>query len=294
MFALAYVILPFSGTPPEEAIRASLAPFQRGGRGDLPDAWLAFRDETDGLLEAHEARFTFTIQDGGGMRIEGGHTWYLDTARVREAMRRLGSRTWTVRFADTMDLDTFHDRFGRELERHPNTGAFGRWVNPLGRWDWWDLGGRFDGCILGEHRQGNGRRAAKVSSGASPGRTILTNIEDRLAEALGQPAPDALDVRADQNIELVATLSDDALADRGNAYPSALVLPPGAFEDRLRWLDSWWSAGSSAGSSPGPSPGPREAFAALGLASDAGWEAVVRAVYRHFEDHWAAGVAYHL
>ena len=55
MFSLAYVLLPVSDTPPAEAIRSSLARFQRGRRGDLPEAWLAFHDETEELREEHEA-----------------------------------------------------------------------------------------------------------------------------------------------------------------------------------------------------------------------------------------------
>jgi hypothetical protein len=281
MFALAYVILPFSDTPPAEAIRASLAPFQRGQRGDLPESWLSFADETEALLEAYEAQLTITTQGTGGMRIEGGPAWHISTHKVRDEMQRLGLRRWSVRFADTMDINEFYDRFSKGLERHPNTGAFGRWLNPLGRWDWWDLGGRFDGRIMGDQRPITARSVAKLSSGANPGRIILTNIENRLAEALGQEPFESLDVQTDQNIELVATLFDDARSDRANAYPSSLLLPPGTLEDRLRWIDTW------------PDLRPQEAFAWLGLSSQADWEAIVRAVYARFEDHWAAGIAYH-
>jgi hypothetical protein len=215
------------------------------------------------------------------MRIEGGPTWYLSTEKVLHEMRRLGLRSWRVRFADTMDINEFYDRFSKGLDRHPNTGAFGRWLNPLGRWDWWDLGGRFDCCIIGERRSRTGRSVAKVSSGANPGRIILANIEDRLAEALGQEPFETLDVQIDQNIELVATLLEDARSDRENACPNSLVLPPGALDDRMRWLDTW------------PDLRPQEAFAWLNLSSQAGWDAIVRAVYARFEDHWAAAVAYH-
>src|SRR5271156_1350380 len=110
MFALAYVILPFSATLPADAIRASLAPFQRGQRGDLPDGWLSFHDETEALLADYEARLTITIQGNGGMRIEGGPTWYISTKKVLDEMRRRGLRNWSVRFADTMDIHEFHDR----------------------------------------------------------------------------------------------------------------------------------------------------------------------------------------
>jgi len=284
VFSIAYVILPLSGTAPAEAIRTSLAPFQRGGRGDVPDDWLAFDDETAALRQAHEASFTFTDKGAGGLGIEGDHQacWHLDTSEVRDEMRRRGTQSWSVRFADTMDLEAFHAGFARRLERHPGTGGYGRWLNPLGRWDWWDLGGRFDGRIIGEPARGAGRGAAQVSSGESRGRTVLANIATLLEEALGQPPAAELDVRSDRNIELVATLLTDAQAGRGHAYPSTLVLPPGAAEDRLRWLDTW------------PHPGPADAFTHLGLPPDAGWPAVVEAAYARFTDHWAAGVAYHL
>ena len=75
-----------------------------------------------------------------------------------------------------MDLAAFHAGFARPLERHPETGAYGRWLNPLGRWDWWDLGGRFDGRIIGEPARSAGRGAAQVSSGESRGRTLLIAI----------------------------------------------------------------------------------------------------------------------
>ena len=110
---------------------------------------------------------------------------------------------------------------------------------------------------------------------------ILANIEDQIGAALGQAPSAAVDVRSDRNVELAATLLTDARAGREQAYPGALVLPPGAVEDHLRWLDTW------------PELGPAEVSAWLGLAPDAGWPAVVEAFYAHFGDHWVAGVAYH-
>ncbi|MGA3400955.1 MAG: hypothetical protein ABSC95_17190 [Acetobacteraceae bacterium] len=284
MFSIAYVILPFSDTPPADAVRASLARFQRGRRGDLPESWLTFHDETEEFRQVYEAHHIFTEQDTGGLRIEGNvidSSWFIDTGNIRAEMRLGGLRQWRVRFADTMDLDEFYERFGRKLERHPETGAFGRWLNPLGHWDWWDLGGRFDGHIIGDRRSGEGRSIAQVSSGPNRGRSILANVENRLAEALGQEPIPSLDVQTDQNIELVTTLLADARAGRENAYPGSLVLPPGAVEDSLRWLHDW------------PKLGPEAAFTWLGLPAEAGWAAIVTAAYARFEDHWAAGVAYH-
>jgi hypothetical protein len=70
VFALAYVILPVSDTLPADAIRASLAPFQRGQRGDLPESWLSFHDGTEALLENYEAQFTFTMKGNGGCKLK--------------------------------------------------------------------------------------------------------------------------------------------------------------------------------------------------------------------------------
>ncbi len=202
MVSLAYVILPVTGTPPGDAIRASLAPFQRGGRGDLPETRLAFHDETDELRQAHEAHFTFIVLEKGGLQIEGGaDVFHLDMQQVRDEMKRLGLRRWPVRFADEMDLEAFVDRFGRRLERHPDTGHFGRWLNPLGEWDWWDLGGRFDRWIVGDSQTREGRSVAEVSSGPNRGRILLANIDNAVSGALGQEPPPLLEVQNDRNIE---------------------------------------------------------------------------------------------
>lgn len=153
------------------------------------------------------------------------HTFHLDTGKVRDEMKMRGLRRWSVRFAAEMDLATFSDRFGFRVERDSDTGAYGRWLNPLGQWDWWDLGGRFDGWIVGDKQIRDGRRVAEVSSGPSRGRSILANVENVISDALGQvPAP-LLEVSNDRNIELVASLLADAREGRENAFPATVVLP---------------------------------------------------------------------
>ncbi|MBX9701804.1 MAG: hypothetical protein K2X74_20380 [Acetobacteraceae bacterium] len=282
MFSLAHVLLPFSDTPPADAIRDSLARFRRGLRGEVPDDWLEFDDATDDIRRAHQAELSFAEQPGGGLRVSGDiDLWTLDTAHIRGEMRRLGLREWRVRFADHMALDAFFDRYIRGMERHGRSAAFGRWRNGLGRWDWWDLGGRFDGAIVGDTERLEGRGVARISSGPARGRTVLARVEDQFAAALGQDPPPPVEVHADRNIELVATLLEAARAGRGHAFPGAIVLPPGAVADPQRWMGTW------------PRPGPVETFAWLGLPADAHWGAVVTAAYARFESCWAAGIAYH-
>jgi hypothetical protein len=283
MFSLAYAILPFADAAPAESIRASLAPFQRGQRGDVPDDWLTFHDQTEALRRAHETRFTLTTTPEYGLQITGykAEHWFVDGEKLRHEMQRRGLESWHVRFADTMDLDTFFNLFCNHLERHPVTGGYGQWLNPLGRWDWWDLGGRFDGYIIGEPSGRGEYSASKISSGPSRGRLILSNIADRLEQALGQEPVPTIDVASDRNVELAATLLADIQSGREQSYPGALILPPGFVEEHLRWLDCW------------PELRPVEAFSQLGLSRDASWPDVVKASYALFQDHWVAGIAYH-
>ena len=281
MFSIVHVILPISDQPPVEAIRASLVPFQRGGRGDLPDEMLTFHDETQVVRTLYEGELTFT-DEGQGLRIEGGDPYYLDTDAVRREMARGDRMRWVVCFARVVpDLDAFFEQFMTGLERHPATGGYGRWLNPLGRWDWWDLGGRFDGRITGGRRK-SGQAISSVSSGPNLGRAVLDNINAALNKALDQKPMPFVEVHADNNVEMVSRLLEDARLGQEHAFPGALLLPPGAIEDRFRWVRSW------------PTVEPRETLGCLGLNERASWNEVVPATYTRFSDHWAAGVAYHL
>lgn len=283
MFSPAHVILPVSDIPPAEAIRASLAPYRRGGKGDVPDASLAFHDETEHVRALHRTEFVFTRHERGGTQVEGEPHWLLDIRAVNAEMARRGLTRWRVRFVDVEpDLDAFARSYAGRLERHPVTGGYGRWINLLGRWDWWDLGGRFDGRILGERRGPGVRRTGSVSSGPDLGRTVLANVTDALADAVGSGPVEDVVVGADANIEMVSRLVEDARAGRANAFPGAVLLPPRSVADRLRWLRTW------------PELDPVETVAWLGLGEGASWEDVVTAAYVRFPDHWAACVAYHL
>lgn len=112
--------------------------------------------------------------------------------------------------------------------------GYGLWRNPLGRWDWWDL----DGRIAGERRR-SGRAASVVSAGPNQGRAVLTNLENTLTSALGSEPPAEVVVEADNNLEMVSRLLEDAQAGREHAFPGAILLPPGSVEDATRSLRPW-------------------------------------------------------
>jgi hypothetical protein len=66
------------------------------------------------------------------------------------------------------DFDAFVRGFTVFDRPDPSTLRYGRWLNPVGYWDWWELGGRFNGAITGEPRPASAEQA--ISSGPSPGR----------------------------------------------------------------------------------------------------------------------------
>jgi hypothetical protein len=280
MFSVAYVVLPFSSCNPADAIANSLARFERSSRGDIPEDWLQFHDETSRIREAHRAQYIFT-RTPNGLQTEGGDTWDLSMEAISSEMDRRGLERWRVCFSQVEpDLGRFADRFARELDRHPVTGGFGRWLNPLGRWDWWDVGGRFDGRICGGQKPGR-QNISAISSGHNTGRVVLENLKNALARDLGQDPTYELDLQTRDNAELVSKLLIDVRADRPHAFPGVVVLPPGLCDDSERWL-----------ASP-PAAVPVGARSLLKLADKADWRQAVEATYGCFQDHWAAGVAFH-
>jgi hypothetical protein len=114
----------------------------------------------------HESSFTFIDEGKLGLRIEGGDAQLrcIHEGRVKDEMRRRGLQSWHVRFADITDRETFLDRFTRGIERGPMPGTYGHWSNPFGRWDFWALGGRFDGYITGQPESGMAPSVAHVPS----------------------------------------------------------------------------------------------------------------------------------
>ena len=280
MFGLAYVILPFTDRSPAEAITQSLARFQRGRQGDLPEEWLRFHDDTADLRTAYETPHTFTCENA--LRRDGGSDWLLSTVAIMTALKERGREIWTVCFADIEpDFAAFVEQYcAFRCDRHPVTGGFGRWLNDLGQWDWWELGGRFNGAITG-HERGNGLPRSAISSGYSEGRQAFEALAGALAGACGDAPPEEIDIFSDDNLELVTTLSAALAQGREQGLPGALVLPSESAPDEARWFDRWpelyWQTASEADAAEKPTP----------------WAEIVRSAYQRFPDHWVAAVSYH-
>ena len=177
MYGLAYVIIPTEFASLQAALDESLAPFRRGGVDNFPRDSLAFDDATDNLRRLHVAEVSMSCGNGLSLRWEDPEPpsdFDLDFGALRDFVRSNGA-AWSGRLSDVEpDFHAFARRFSR-WKRDPETGGYGQWLNPLGRWDWWELGGRFDGVVSGEKRAGAGSESM-ISSGPNRGRDLLGGV----------------------------------------------------------------------------------------------------------------------
>ena len=171
MYGIAYVIIPTEFESLQAALDEALAPFRRGGPDEFPREALAFDDVTDELAAASppadHARGERRRRCPSKQRLASAGDF--DFAALAEFLGATGAPLWSGSFADVEpDFDAFARRFTRWKERDARAGGYGRWLNLLGRWDWWELGGRFDGLVSGERRAGAGADSM-ISSGPNRG-----------------------------------------------------------------------------------------------------------------------------
>lgn len=276
MYGLAYVLIPTRFHSLQEELDRSLAPFMRGGEDSFPREKLAFDDATEDLMRLHETAIRYNP--------DGSVTWSsvreisheLCLSRLKEHMSACSLDQFEGTLAELEpDFDAFVRRFTRYEGRDPATGGYGRWLNPVGYWDWWELGGRFNGLITGERRPAAAKQA--ISSGSDRGRDVLASIVTAFG---GTPSSEQAQIEA--NVELVETLRAAAERNEKRAVPTALVLPTRVCADEDRWLDEieWHQI----------SPGTRRF---LGVPLDADYATLVRAAYDRYAGFAAASIAYH-
>ena len=278
MYGLAYVLVPSRFASLQSELDQTLARFRRGGDDMFPRAKLTFDDATESLRRLHCTKFQYN-SDGSVRWLDSdaaASSFDLRLLRLSEHMAACRLSEFEGTFAELEpDFDAFVHRFTDFNQRDPDTSLYGRWLNPVGHWDWWELGGRFNGAITGERRAAGADQI--ISSGPSRGRAILGNV----VAALGASAADEK-AEIEANVELVASLKLAADRNDHHSLPTALVLPMGCCADEDRWLDrvEWHEI----------RPGTR---AFLGASADADFPRLVRAAYDRFSELATAGVAYH-
>jgi hypothetical protein len=276
MYGLAYVLVPSRFVSLQSELDQTLARFRRGGDDMFPRAKLTFDDATESLRRLHCTKFQYNSDGSIRWRDSDASSFDLRLLKLSEHMAACQLGEFEGTFAELEpDFDAFVRRFTDFNQRDPDTSRYGRWLNPVGYWDWWELGGRFNGAITGDRRPAGAEQI--ISSGPSRGRAILGNV----VAALGASADDEK-AEIEANIELVASLKLAADRNAGHALPTALVLPMDCCTDEDRWFDrvEWHEI----------RPGTR---AFLGAPADADFPRLVRAAYDRFSELAAAGVAYH-
>lgn len=121
----------------EEELASRLAPFQENNMGDCPEEFLEFNDVTDEYRA--EAQKVVTEED----------TWMLENHKGC-----LG-KTYQEVYGGT--FESFMSEYAGYEPNGPN-GEYGYWENPNKKWDWWEVGGRWSGAVLG-----NGLNSCLVS-----------------------------------------------------------------------------------------------------------------------------------
>ena len=217
MYGLAYVIISDNFNSLQSALDEQLSAFRRGGLDDFPRQKLAFDDISGELKELHD-QAVILRSDGGGVALQCDDpkkAGNLDFDALRELLQSMDALSWRGRLADVEpDFDTFARRFTKWKQRDPEVGEYGCWQNPLGRWDWWELGGRYDGYISGQPRAGSGSQSM-ISSGPSRGRELLDDIVRSLG---GKPSEYEAEITA--NVELVSSLQEAGAARRAARIPN--------------------------------------------------------------------------
>jgi hypothetical protein len=279
VYAVAYVIIPTEFASLQAILDETLAPFQRGGPSAFPRHKLTFDDMTEDLRRLHRLpiRLNSNGQGVGIVSTDTALAVHIDFDAIRPLLESMGISSWEGRLADIeLDLDAFARRFTKLKHRDPEAGGYGQWLNPLGRWDWWELGGRFDGAVSGHPRSGTGN-TCMISSAPSKGRDLIGGI----ARALGGK-PSEIEAEIEANIDLVSALLEAARRDEAHAFPTAVVLPTFACADGFRWFDAL-----------GWRPISIETKALLSVPDDASFRETTIAAYERFHSMAVAGLAYH-
>ena len=145
-----------------KSLEELLAPYQENNMGDCPKEYLAFHDEEDSYLKEYEEDGLEMIKTPNEELI---YTWDNSLRKIQDSFRtkdlrvdkneyikklnEMGYKEVFVKYKEKYPTfeEFVRDFHGRE-ERDPETKRYGYWENPNRKWDWYQLGGRWQGSLL--------------------------------------------------------------------------------------------------------------------------------------------------
>lgn len=146
-----FCVLVFTKDPDVEQLKAALAPFQENNMEDCPEQYLEFHPEDE---EARRKEW-FEVSIRQLQNQATGETCSPYDEQFRNPAGFLASPQYVVPegwVEIEVPLSTVYSTFEQFMDdyhglsqRDPRTGQYGYWENPNKKWDWWVLGGRWQG-----------------------------------------------------------------------------------------------------------------------------------------------------
>lgn len=128
-------------------VEKQLAPFQENNMCDCPKEYLEFNDLEEEMLTKYMTGDTEMIELSDGNL----YSKYDDMFKTMEnfvTKYKYPEGYNTVKMPFTREYPTFDDYvrdYEGYAERDAETGKYGYWENPNAKWDWYQLGGRWNG-----------------------------------------------------------------------------------------------------------------------------------------------------
>ena len=126
-------------------IDAALEPYQQASSGDVPREFLQFVDREDELRQEYESDGedkTVVLRSGEVRGFYDTRFIVEGTYAYPEGARIVVGKPYREMYPTFED---FVSAFEGLKARDSEMGRFGTWSNPNGKWDWYQLGGRWSG-----------------------------------------------------------------------------------------------------------------------------------------------------
>jgi hypothetical protein len=139
------------GTNIVPALEQMLAPYQENNMGDCPEEYLEFEDIEDEYREKYQTETTERVRMSDGKLLSP-----YDDQFKRKKDDFINNEYDVPEFLERRKVpftelygtfEEFMSDYVGDEHPDPKTGRYGYWRNPNTKWDWWQLGGRWNGRL---------------------------------------------------------------------------------------------------------------------------------------------------